>query len=533
MPHEGRNSITRKRKRSRNGCLTCKTRKKKCDETKPVCNNCNKLRLYCCYKNSLNWNKQNQQFVNIFTTKVGINEHFKFINFTSSDILVGHEISESLGKNITINPNNSAERETELLNGQLSSWELEVVRNDPDLGPQVSETFLFKLYTDVLSRTKSFPGSEVVRNDFIHIVIPGCRRFPALYCSVLALSALYLIKTESTKPQELQDNYLLNVYNTLFLEYKNDALNYLHVILDNFDIEEVEMLEQLVITIILLCNIEITNKGNQNWTRYLYEASLIFSALSTEKIMSSDIFKFGYKYFSLRYILLLTILDCDSLTLLIEESPWPIINSLFQSNTIESMFGCSPKLLHIIHQTSMLIYSFERKMLEVPQYIGRISRLWYELDYLIQGEKNNNEELIISARCYIYAIKIYIYTSLRRSKLENYLDDDYQWMVPDLWRQLTELSRKKKSLFFPNWCFFVITTNEIHELEESKRMKALNLLDTLEINWPLSSVVQIRRAIIAVWKIYDICVTSVDSDKHSSFDFRNVLSQYNYKLALT
>ncbi|ODV57839.1 Zn(II)2Cys6 transcription factor ASCRUDRAFT_73097 [Ascoidea rubescens DSM 1968] len=34
-------------KRSRNGCLTCKKRKKKCDETQPFCNNCKKSKRQC------------------------------------------------------------------------------------------------------------------------------------------------------------------------------------------------------------------------------------------------------------------------------------------------------------------------------------------------------------------------------------------------------------------------------------------------------------------------------------------------------
>ncbi|KAJ5160115.1 uncharacterized protein N7482_007119 [Penicillium canariense] len=36
--------------RRRTGCLTCRARKVRCDETKPSCSNCDRLRLHCAYK---------------------------------------------------------------------------------------------------------------------------------------------------------------------------------------------------------------------------------------------------------------------------------------------------------------------------------------------------------------------------------------------------------------------------------------------------------------------------------------------------
>lgn len=36
-------------KRSRSGCFTCRQRKKRCDETKPICKTCSRLKLQCVY----------------------------------------------------------------------------------------------------------------------------------------------------------------------------------------------------------------------------------------------------------------------------------------------------------------------------------------------------------------------------------------------------------------------------------------------------------------------------------------------------
>ncbi|KAG9242974.1 fungal-specific transcription factor domain-containing protein [Calycina marina] len=43
------------KKRSRNGCWQCKTRKVKCDEIRPTCNNCQRQRETCDYSIRLNW----------------------------------------------------------------------------------------------------------------------------------------------------------------------------------------------------------------------------------------------------------------------------------------------------------------------------------------------------------------------------------------------------------------------------------------------------------------------------------------------
>lgn len=51
---EQRDAMSRCRLRSSNGCAQCRSRRKKCDETKPVCQACHRLRLACSWKSSDN-----------------------------------------------------------------------------------------------------------------------------------------------------------------------------------------------------------------------------------------------------------------------------------------------------------------------------------------------------------------------------------------------------------------------------------------------------------------------------------------------
>lgn len=51
-------SKVKKHTKSHFGCNACKQRKVKCDESKPVCRNCVRLRLECVYLSSLHWSKK-------------------------------------------------------------------------------------------------------------------------------------------------------------------------------------------------------------------------------------------------------------------------------------------------------------------------------------------------------------------------------------------------------------------------------------------------------------------------------------------
>lgn len=537
-------------KKSRNGCFACKQRKKKCDEVKPICTSCSRLNLKCRYGVKLSWLKQNQYSVSgdEFFNNTEISTTLDFINFTSWDLLVCYKIH---GIDLTSYANlngislekyeleTKTDEEHRYEVNKLTSYiipksELHDLQTASHISYKINEHVLFNLYAEVLSRTKSFARSEYISNEFIHIVIPGCEKFPALYRAVLALSSLYLMKKELCKNDDIQDRYMITVYNSLFIKYKNDSLNYLHDILDGFDINAVEMLEELVITILILCSIEITNRGNKEWVRYLSEASLIFNSLTPDKIISSNIFKFVYKYFSLRYILLLTTMEDETINHFCQVTSWPIIDSLFQDNAIEPMYGCSPKLLHIIYTLTELNYLYEKKEIPMHNFVAKITRLWYKLDSIIQHEIQDCNELNISGKGYFNATKIYLFTILKRNNLENFLDDGFETFVPKLWEQLTELSLSKKSLFFPNWCLVIITTCDIFRDTDGKRIKTLQLFCSLQNNWPLSSVVPIRKAIECIWKVYDLSViVGTDKKPEIPFDYRRVLKEYGYMLALT
>ncbi|TLS27644.1 hypothetical protein PpBr36_05218 [Pyricularia pennisetigena] len=55
MPRPRKPGAPSPKRRSRNGCWPCKSRKIKCDEARPICTNCSKASLACDYSIRLNW----------------------------------------------------------------------------------------------------------------------------------------------------------------------------------------------------------------------------------------------------------------------------------------------------------------------------------------------------------------------------------------------------------------------------------------------------------------------------------------------
>ncbi|KAI2960326.1 transcriptional regulator family: Fungal Specific TF [Aspergillus niger] len=55
------NGVGKKGSRSRSGCFTCRVRRKKCDEKRPVCGSCSKLALKCHYKAPQWWATTDQR----------------------------------------------------------------------------------------------------------------------------------------------------------------------------------------------------------------------------------------------------------------------------------------------------------------------------------------------------------------------------------------------------------------------------------------------------------------------------------------
>ncbi|KAH3672604.1 hypothetical protein OGATHE_002249 [Ogataea polymorpha] len=509
-------------KKSKSGCLVCKRRKKKCDEAKPRCGHCQRLGLECKYGVVLNWVKLQLRAQVHASGAQPTSYHLVNANFTN----VG--LSYYL---LQMSPNCPVRIHNEL-------WTATVA--EPCIDPRkTSPEYLFNHYVRNMSKSRSFCGSTDTANEFVSIIVPLCQNFTALNQSVLCYAAIDLLKEELTSPTPHKD--VLQSYYSLYVQFKDDAINGLHLILDTCDLSNLEILEELIITIMILCAAEIANNTSKNWVNLMKEGFLVFSSLQMTQILNSKVLTFVYRYFSLRYVLLVCTLKGDILAQLLDSCRWPVIESFFESDTVDHLFGCSPRLLHTIHRMVVLNHARETNAIEesvlVEQYLG----IWTTLSEMKQRTAQDIAELDMCAAAYLVAAKVYFCMLLLIGNLSfnRNFKRKFILLTKHLKELLVELSKVNMKVFFPGWALLVLAACQSCTPEgEEVRQQVMDIIQTLELKWPLSTVAELKDAVQAIWVLYD---TNIEEPENLSgalrlepngVDWRDVICAANYRLPL-
>lgn len=385
------------------------------------------------------------------------------------------------------------------------------------------ESELFSYYVDVVSKRKAFGDSQF--NEFKFLVVPNSIVSPALYQSVIALAAHDM---KSKNPDKSK------YYARLRGKYKHGAINLLYKILDDepdfISSQSSSGLDEVVTTILMLCSLEISNQGNRNWISHLRESGLIFGLLTSDKVVLSELLLFAYRYFSLRYILLLTTLDRPELDVFLSSTPWPLYEQYYDDDAVDYLLGCSPRLLFLIYEITILRRDIASESRDI--IAQRYHDLWAKLTSLKQTLNENDKDSDQLYRCsqaYLAATKLFFADSFE-SIVTSYWPTYRLFSIPDiaglqvsLLAMLESLVRRAHLLtLFPTWCLFM---SAILLNRESHRMLILNIFAQLQTHWPLGSPITIRSAIELIWKMNDLSLTKIE--------WTEVLSTCNYMLALT
>ncbi|QPG76658.1 hypothetical protein FOA43_004050 [Brettanomyces nanus] len=92
--------INKTGKRSRKGCLTCRSRKRKCDEVRPICFECNRLGIKCVWmasgaegKNKSRRNPRALRIDEVYNQEFGVKIVRGKVDYKIED---GHVVKDSL-----------------------------------------------------------------------------------------------------------------------------------------------------------------------------------------------------------------------------------------------------------------------------------------------------------------------------------------------------------------------------------------------------------------------------------------------------
>ncbi|KAI5779595.1 fungal-specific transcription factor domain-containing protein [Geopyxis carbonaria] len=134
MQPKGPKASTKTHRRSRTGCFTCRLRRKKCDEGKPLCRACKHLGLNCDYKRPQWWGnveqrKRQKENIKMMIKRTKITEKTVHLSPTSADS--PPELSRSVPTSDTLSDTIHRERSQSLESG-YSLDDPEVMIADPD-----------------------------------------------------------------------------------------------------------------------------------------------------------------------------------------------------------------------------------------------------------------------------------------------------------------------------------------------------------------------------------------------------------------
>lgn len=382
----------------------------------------------------------------------------------------------------------------------------------------LEEELLFEYYVEVICRRKVFADSDF--NEFREITVPRDGMASSLFQSIMAIAS-----SDMERNNPARSLY----YRTMSMNYKNNAIDLLYSSLDTPD---AKCMTDLVISIVILCSLEIGDNATGNWVNHLQEGCLIMESIDDDSILTSNVYLFGYRYFALRYTLLLTTFNKEMYSKFTTQTLLKFIEEFFQSTQVDNLFGCSPRLVYLIYK----IFKLQNEEIsDFDTYLGDVHSIHMELDGLTQTHNGSDERIADCAQLYLVITKLH-FQNLFRSVLADYQQKQIKQEEAidasiKLFHKLIDYNTENSSLF-PTWALFILGINSIYKHDDALRVRVLEIFDKLEVLWPKLSPAVIRRAVELIWKSHDLGFS--DDDRQNEIcSWQDVICLSGIKLALT
>ncbi|KAF2146158.1 uncharacterized protein K452DRAFT_324188 [Aplosporella prunicola CBS 121167] len=341
--------------RSRNGCLTCRKRKIRCDEARPVCSNCNAKGLQCLRGVTLKWEAEYAGRGIAFGrcgvwSKNGQHDDLPSLDSSAVHWLPLPEIQPYHFVNSTVDGFEDSLAEQEELGlvpaGQsacssLSSactsippvWSPSPLLYSPPAFPQLEDSTYAPLLNYYLERLCPLTTpSHRASSPFATLVLPfSVSASSNALNAILALAARHLSKTNrawKSAAMQLEGKVLRTLRKRLMAEHP----------------ESVALDPEVPTIMMMLCLYEIINKCDERWVIHLKGAR---DLIRTRKRLvaaapkpSSDLVGFSERFFAYQDVIGRT--ACGEV---------PIFGSDYWDSgdqTADAWLGCSPELVSII-----------------------------------------------------------------------------------------------------------------------------------------------------------------------------------------
>jgi len=351
-------------KRTRNGCTSCKIRKKKCDENLPKCGDCKRLNLQCIRATLKPVTPLSIPFERDSNSDLVLGNAF---DFTSAEdyLFLETDCGSSV---IDTTPTSASESGSSVYSKAISPGRSESPMQFDRLSLQSpfqhlhgKDQHLLRHFIRVVSRTLSVVHEDD-SNPYLRLIIPLAGTCNVVQESLLALSASHLRRIY---PEVLERG----------LAHQNNALASLNSLISN---NLRESAEQTLAAVLILCMIEVCDGNSTKWSWHIRAAQTIIRSRQKSSSCNTSTWRFLLSMFG--YVdSVITISKCQPPLIAPEElaednistaatSPGPITQA--SNSYTDSLYGVAFPLLAIINQISELAHRRKDR-------VDELSELWF------------------------------------------------------------------------------------------------------------------------------------------------------------
>ncbi|KUJ23642.1 uncharacterized protein LY89DRAFT_189135 [Mollisia scopiformis] len=478
-------SSGRRVKHSRHGCVSCKERRLRCSEERPVCSRCLDDGRSCEYVLRLIWEDESSR--RGVKHGRGKNAEISFVDPTPSK-----DVAEKAqwrprrnGRSYflnTIPEDMDAAQSMAVMRFDGRYKSMPRLHVPQTLGLSNVDRILFQYYQVQVCRNLTLVDDS--SNCYRQIILPLSISYECVKRSILAIGALYL---SLNQPSVLVDYY------SLALHQKQRTLHQLR-----YDIASLNgaSSNHVLVAMLMLCLFDITDDCQTSWSTHVSAAADLIGTEDTQSLEPSLV-SFVSKFFATRDVMGRSACGARSK---FRKIAWN------NPQEIDKSAGCSSELLGIISS----ITDISRQMAEnmendSPHLVRQVITIESQLDELIQllptdsALNSEQEAFLVQTSALVHnAAKLYFYTALHSALPSTLI---VRRLIADQVLVITGIPILRSAHL---WSVFVTA---LYAFNDEERIFFLEQFDKLEEVSATRSSTQAARSIVqTVWKKRDLDV---------------------------
>ncbi|KAL4882968.1 fungal-specific transcription factor domain-containing protein [Aspergillus karnatakaensis] len=515
--------------RARTGCWTCRGRRIKCDEARPICRRCARLNVPCgygvrliwhdesiargvCHGREAVWSKRDKHGDHLRgspqhkhnRSKIPHGEH------TARDWVFLNTSTTDLELYLNLQPLSEADTQRPF-SFSPSLTTLPCVESRTQYDPALLS------YFDHTICSSSTLVDDAHCNPYRYLILPMALTSPGLYHATLAIAANTLRLSNPS-------------YRLSALEHHHQALGYLRLLLAKDVWDDVE-LDEMTGLVLMLCWFEISNQSSASWVTHLNGYQDLLRARqerSTQSAHSEQLTSFFNRYFAFHYVLARTAFQIDQTVFQLPDTLAP-----HDEDIIDPYMGFSHSLLLLINEIAEIAGSDSDSK--------RAKYLSEKLDSIrqtppVESDSNTNSECVAIAEANRLGAVLLLHevcsspTVLKRhasTSLPTLDAESRNTCVQQILNLITEKrSIMMRTAVLPLWPLFLAGCCA---RDDEERVLVMQLFEELEGRRRFGNIAPAMEVVQMVWRQRDLAA----QDERKRQDKSTISARFEWERAMT